>query len=292
MSRGYQLEDAPYIDYQLYELPGVPGTFRGPAVTSTDYIACVGAAQTFGRFALNPYPALLSSTLGIDALNLGRGGAGPTFPVSSPELLAYINRARLVVLQIFSGRSHSNSLFKTSNHGPNGTNLSNGKQCTAEEFYTWLLQQDLGLLRQIVAETRENYLASMEAVLLAIKPPTILFWYSVRPPAYQEKYQLPIHELLGEFPQFVNQAIVVQLQKQLRSCDRFVECVSRRGLPQSWPGPETKSLYPVRSPLPPSIKPVRTANLYYPSPEMHEEAAAALHPVCVELLQLPVSLLI
>src|SRR5437016_3173502 len=110
---GYQERDSHILDYDLYELPGVRpypgnGRFRGPRLASDRYIACVGAAQTFGCFCAEPFPFLLRQRLGMDALNLGYGGASPSFHASSPAIMDYINRARVVIVQILSGRSQSN----------------------------------------------------------------------------------------------------------------------------------------------------------------------------------------
>src|SRR5258706_2110901 len=115
---GYQERDRHIIDYDMYELPRVrphPGNgwFRGPPVTDNRYIAFVGGAQTFGCFAPYPYPILLSRRLGIQTLNLGYGGACPTYHTSNMPLMDYINRSCCVVVQIMSGRSQSNSKFRT-----------------------------------------------------------------------------------------------------------------------------------------------------------------------------------
>src|SRR5687768_12640927 len=111
---GYQARDYEIVDYQMYELPGTGLWLRGPileALSSGNYFTCVGAAQTFGCFCDAPYPQLLSQQLGIPALNLGYGGAGPQFFSSQNALVDYINGGKFLVLQAMSGRSQSNSLF-------------------------------------------------------------------------------------------------------------------------------------------------------------------------------------
>jgi len=79
----------------------------------------------------------------------------------------------------------------------------------------------------------------------------------------------------------VNREIVDRLR---RHADRYVECISRRGLPQPlfdrFGNPASfKLTFPADEQL------NRSENRYYPSPEMHEAAAALLAPVCRELLQ-------
>jgi hypothetical protein len=281
IGRGYQQQDAHLIDYELYQLPGIRGVFRGPPVSSDRYVACVGSAQTFGRFVETPYPKLISRALAIDALNLGRGGAGPTYPLGYPELLGYINRAQIVVVQLFSGRSQFNSLFHTLNHGMMGVNQADGREVSADVFYSWLQEQDEELIRKIVVETRTNYVQAMTDLLNAITAPKILFWFSVRTPDYQEQLRLSVHRLWGDFPHLVNREMVEQIR---RHCDAYVECISRRGLPQRLSRRSGDATGVKESSSPPSADALMTENTYYPSPEMHEDAAALLIPVCRTIL--------
>jgi hypothetical protein len=275
----YRQRDRHLIDYQTYQLDGAREEFRGPPVTGDAYVACVGASQTFGRFVQAPFPNLIARALGIEVLNLGRGGAGPTFPLGNPLLLERINHARAAVVQVFSARSQSNSLFQVLDHGMFGRGRGNPQPISAADFYTALLQEDEQLARQIVAETRANYVQSMTELLDAITVPKVLFWFSVRAPEYREQWRLPIHRLFGDFPQLVNREMVDQLRSH---SDRYVECVSRRGLPQPLPGPILSGA-PGTPPLPPGAE-AKTENRYYPSPEMHEEAAALLIPEVRALL--------
>jgi hypothetical protein len=280
VSRGYQQRDARFIDYELYELPGVNGVFRGPPVRSDSYIACLGAAQTFGRFVPLPFPRLIAGDLAIETLNLGRGGVGPAFPLSSPELMNYANRARAVIVQVFSGRSQSSSRFRLSGFGVTGVNLITGMESSVDEFFTWALENDSQLAREIVIETREAYLRNMERLLDLIRPPKILLWFSVREPDYQESYEMPLPRLFGDFPHLVNRPMVDRLRTR---CDIYVECVSRRGLPQLIFDRDTVGDSTANGSHAPEN--IIARNQYYPSPEMHEDAATLLAPACRELLK-------
>jgi hypothetical protein len=279
---GYQQTDAHIVNYEMYPLPGVErGYFRGPPVRGEEYVACVGAAQTFGRFVQRPFPHLLSRALEMEALNLGRGGAGPTYPLADPILLRYINRARLVVVQVLSGRSQSNSVFHTINHGMVGTNVLNGCKMDAGEFYTWLLQQDRSFAQRIVAETREIYVSAMTELLAAIKPPKILLWFSTRTPEYEEQWELPAWRLMGAFPQLVNRTMIEQLRGH---AEAYVECVSTRGSPQPIVDLNgNPSSFRVQEAGKTEVV-MKTHNSYYPSPQMHEDAAGLLIPACRALL--------
>jgi hypothetical protein len=280
--RGYQQTDAHIVKYKMYKLPGVEGGyFRGPPLRSDEYIACVGAAQTFGRFVQLPFPQLIARALGIDSLNLGRGGAGPAYPLSNPALLQYINGAKLVIVQVYSARSQSNSVFRTINHGMVGTNLLTGTEMDAGEFYTWLLGQNRDFVQKVIAETRENYVTAMTDLLAAITPPKILLWFSTRVPEYQERWELPIWRLFGAFPQLLNRSMIERLRDR---ADQYVECVSTRGSPQPIIDLNgNPSSFRVQLAGRSEVV-MKTQNQYYPSPEMHEDAAQLLIPACQDLL--------
>ena len=284
---GYQQRDKEIIDYQMFELPGVrphpgDGMFRGPRPSSDTYIACVGAAQTFGCFCEDPFPVLLAQRLGVETLNLGSGGAAPTFHNSNSALMGYINNARLVIVQVLSGRSQSNSMFRLTHHGMEGERVSDGLRMTAEEFFEELLKSAPESVPQIVRETRQNYVRDMCRLLQDIAPPKILFWFSVRTPEYAEECALPVWKLWGAFPQFINREMIDQIKTY---ANEYVECVTDRGLPQPLvtrdgkPAQVTHSYNLVKEKVT-----VESYNRYYPSPEMHQDAANLLEPVCRKLL--------
>lgn len=293
MGKFYQDWDIEIIDYDMYTLQGLE--LRGPKLAQADYIAYLGAAQTFGRYCCKPFPTLLGQQLQLGTLNLGSGGKGPQYYLQNPQTLDLVNSAQLAVVQVMSGRSISNSLFESTRGGRSGIRRSNGKKTTSNIiFYELISGQDKrgldpNFLQQLVEETRENYVAAMVELLENIKVPTILLWFSVRSPEYQEIYPavLPrkinrwleqvsngkiglwrrrhetrVEKFLGDFPHLVNQSMVEQIRQH---CDRYVEYVGGTGLPQPLNTYGGKSLAP---------------NIYYPSPEMHQEVYHKLLPVC------------
>jgi len=274
---GYARRDWRIVDYQLERLRGTNLKFRGPIprqLEADSYIACIGAAQTFGCFTARPFPALLAERLGMATLNLGYGGAGPSFFLNNERLLDVVNGARLVVVQVMSARSETNSEFESE-----GLEYlrrrSDGQKVGAVSAYNELIRREaffhirVGLsrgmavylspptrLRKLVAETRENWIRSYD---------------------YRERYH-SVLGLFGEFPQLVNGSMVLAVRQM---SDAYVECVSRRGLPQvlvdRFTGrPTSVDLRDDR----PDLKATWKRNRYYPSPEMHEDAAAALEHAC------------
>lgn len=288
MAGAYADTDDEVVDYQIYCLDAelidrqtdTALLLRGPRPQSlgkAQYFVCIGAAQTFGRFCERPYPTLLQERLGVSVLNLGRGGAGPSFfSISDLRLLHYINNARFVIIQIMSGRSESNSLFESRGLGYY-TRVSDGTGIGCDEaFKELLLTRDKVFIKKIVHETRENWLISFKCLLEAIKVPKILFWFSTRRPHYKEEY-LSIPKLFSEFPQLVNSLMVRHLKNY---ADAYVECVSSRGLPQILTSRFTG--YPTT--IQDAWGGAWTENWYYPSPEMHLDGADALERVCKKYL--------
>jgi hypothetical protein len=84
-------------------------------------------------------------------------------------------------------------------------------------------------------------------------------------------------------PQLVNREMVDEIR---RHADDYVECVSSRGLPRKLLDRNGRPVAVARNyNLWRPERPQRYfEDSYYPSPEMHEEAAAALMPACRRLL--------
>jgi hypothetical protein len=308
---GYQRRDAEVVDYRMYELAGTRLSFRGPApdtLASGEYFTCIGAAQTFGCFCERPFPALLAEQLGLPALNLGYGGAGPEFFDRHESLDRYINGGKFLVLQVMSGRSQSNALFdcrgleylvRRSDGAAvsaydgywdllNGVPAAKGRALWRRVSRRVLPRLVLPRLlaaprvRRVVDETRRGWVDAYNRLLARVEVPVILFWFSKRAPAYAES-RASLDALFGEFPQLVNEAMVTQVRA---CCEAYVECVTRRGSPQPLRNRFTGAPVAVDPALdrPDLAGTAWTHNEYYPSPEMHADAATALRPVCARIL--------
>ena len=274
----YQERDHEIVDYELYRLPRTGHQLRGPEPESLEpgeYFTCVGAAQTFGCFCPRPYSSLLLERLDLPALNLGFAGAGPRFFLQEEGLLRYVNEGRFAIVQVMSGRSEDNSLFDTGGR-EYLVRRSDGQQIGAEPAYRELLETE-GIERAeaVVEETRANWVESFSRLLRAIEVPSILFWFSQRTPDYEESYS-DVHSLFGDFPQLVNRSMVERI-RQLG--DDYVECISARGLPQPLVSRFTgePAFVMHRADLGAGTQ---EYNTYYPSPEMHADAADALLEIC------------
>lgn len=286
----YAERDREIVDYQAFRLPGA-GRLRGPAPSTVEpgeYFTCVGAAQTYGCFCEKPYPTLLGERLGVPALNFGFAGAGPRLFLQDDERartrLEYVNRGRFAVVQVMSGRSEDNSRFES-----RGVELltrrADGERVGAAPAYAELLQNESPeTVAEIVAETRANWVKSFTAMLELIEVPTILFWFSKRGPDYEESYS-HVDALFGEFPQLVNRAMIDSVR---RFSDDYAECISTRGSPQRLLSRFTGEpvSFTRRADLGGDTQ---EFNTYYPSPEMHVDAADALAGPCRTFAELGAS---
>lgn len=275
----YQVVDQEIIDYQLTRLPGTEFAVRAPLPSRLDggvpFICALGAAQTFGRFAERPFLKLLGDRLGVETLNLGSAGAGPRHYLQRPKVLEIVNRSRVVVLQVMSGRSVSNSYFENVNAGSlrPRTAPKDEKPRHAEVAYTELFEtKGEDFVRSLIAETRRNYVNEYIELIRAIRAPIILFWFSRRTADYTEIYVRGVDRasggFLGDFPQLVNSAVLERVRAHVKN---YVECVTSRGMPQLLRNRTTGEVVDL------GIAPRYPGhNNYYPSPEMHEDAAAML----------------
>jgi hypothetical protein len=138
-------------------------------------------------------------------------------------------------------------------------------------------------LRNLVAETRQNWANNYRLLLGQIIVPTILFWFSKRGPDYKEKYT-NVGSLFGEFPHLVNCNVLNKVKKY---SDYYVECMSRRGSPQLLISRFTGKLTTIDPALDRKDLGGKlwTHNEYYPSPEMHLDAADVLERVCRDVIK-------
>jgi LPS sulfotransferase NodH len=270
----YQELDRASFDYELQTLPDIPlETFRGPVFDPTrPYVACIGAAQTFGRFCAKPYPSILSAKCDFQFLNLAVGGAGPRL-FASAGYLTYLNNAEFVIVQVLAGRSEGNSLFdNTGTGGLFGFRLKDNKRMRFEDFLSDLVEtQSADVVAQVVRETQSNYVKSYVRLLNQIHRPKVLLWISNRRPDHPEDLTW---RTLGAYPHLVNRAMLNEIR---RYGDVYVECVSTAGVPQE--------LWEADKPIDGAeLEQGKLMNYYYPTPAMHIEVAEALEPICRHFL--------
>ncbi len=281
MSEFYQKADLDFIDYKMYELPGIKGMWRGPTCQEKlrigQYTTCLGAAQTFGRFCEHPYPELLSEELKFPVVNLGAGGVGASnFLI--PELIKFVNNGSFCIIQVMSGRSAPNCYFNSLS-GQNAFGLDKrnlGPAAFAAKVIQYCIDnKSEQFVKNLVAEMRWAWIRQMFLLAKRIKVPKILVWFSTRLP----DYSLEVKDLSslngGSYPQYIDQQTLLQV---IPYFDYFVECVSSKGKPHY--------LYSQEEIVKLNMGNEKwvSENKYYPTPQMHIDVQKALYPVCSHLI--------
>lgn len=274
----------PFIDYQLYRFGRTRQTFRGPQPDFRGrYVACLGSAHTFGRFAEQPYPALLSAP-GLPAANLGTDGAGPGFFLQDPEILRVASNAEVCVVQAMSAIALSNRMYavrpRRNGRLHDVSDLMRGifpevdfsRFVFVRGMLTHLAEIDPNRFRLVENEIKNAWIGRMHSLLSLIETRTILFWFSVRAP--QEMGATAVDRCAMRYPEYVDRAMIEAVTP---AANAYIECTSHVGLPQDL----TRDGAPVM--FRPSGEPI-TVNDELPSPEMHATAAAALQPEIARLL--------
>ena len=304
MSLGYQRRDRDVVDYALWRATRDGEHLRGPPPPSLapgSYFACIGAAQTFGCLVERPWPALLAARIGLPALNLGVAGAGPRLFLEA-RWRPLLDGAAFVVFQVMSGRSADCSRFASGGR-ERLTIRADGRTLGADQAWREALFADVerrrnpivrGVLnrvhacfgrraiRRLVEETQADWVASVQALLDVTRAPKLVLWFSKRAPRHRPRFH-SVPALFGEFPQLVDERMLAAICSR---ADGLVSCVSSRGSPQPLRDRKTGALVVVHpadagSGEDPHV--VWTHNAYYPSPEMHEDAAEALVAPCLAL---------
>jgi len=303
----YQQRDIDLVDYAEFSLPDCPVRFRGPAldpraVAQGSYFTCLGAAQTYGCFVERPFPQILAKRIGLDALNLAVGGAGPGFYLQYPALIEAMNRGRFVVLQCMAARHESNSRFVADGYVEFVTDRVHGDSVDSGTAWRRIIDEEVDDAPRYVAESRASWIETMRRLVDAITVPVVFFWFSRREPDYQidwpaireQKRQRELGKftghfidgLSGDFPHYVDGPTA---RAGAAMCDAEVSCLSQRGMGAPLINRLTgKPIDPADyAGAGPEYQALRAGkNLYYPSSEMHEDAAGALLPVVRALLKL------
>lgn len=246
----YQSQDKKFVNYQQYQLDG-RFYFRGPKPDlSRPYICFIGSAHTLGRFCTSPFAQQVANHFGRECLNLGHGGADPTFFLDN-DLLRYANRAEWTIVQVMSARSSGNSMFQ-SDHGTRH-GFASGERTVADAIWNnESTDLQANELRRLLQESQANYVANMRTLLSKLKSKTLLVYFSKfrpQPEQQQEASCLQGGKAVGQFPHFVTAEMIERFSSRVP----FLEIVTQAGSPQ--------------------LLPNGRRDFYYPSPEMHSVAA-------------------
>lgn len=269
--------DRDVVDYPYEEIGARFAVRRANAkpVPAVPDICIVGAAGCFGRFAKEPFADIVARRTGFAVANLGFGGARPEAYLSDPVLMERIEQAGTVIVELMSGRGYENDMLRSTSpilnsvevkpaYRPLLPNLDFDQHIFVdwvwERAFKHLPPEDVeGLIAQSSAQLERDLKALLDAA-----PNAILFHFA----------QTPLPETVTRetyaFPHLVTQAMAERLSTDYELCS----VVSTAGVPSPLINRHTGAPEPLMKGWPDP-----TVNAYYPTPEMHREAAEALIPI-------------
>jgi hypothetical protein len=277
----YTPRDHEIVDYRFYQTPAVPRIlFRGPPLprkTGGDFFTCLGAAQTLGVYVQRPFPTIVSEATGLPVWNAGIGGANPDFLDRHPEIIDIANKGRFVVLQIMSARGESNARLSSTPQIELVRDNRRGDTVRTPVAWGRIMEEEPDALEHYIRQSQMSWIENYRKLLDRITVPVLLFWFSPK----NRKLPLELSKpsggagLLDRYPQFVEGLMVSAIRPKAQG---FAACTSDRNtghqLVSRFTGKPVVSDY---AKLGGRAEPIReTHNSYYPSPEMHEDAGAAL----------------
>jgi Domain of unknown function (DUF6473) len=252
-------------------------TFRGPQRDLTrEYLVSLGGTETYGRFVISPYPALVEEVLGIPMANLACQNAGPDVYLSDRAVLDVAAEGHLAVVQLTGAQNLTNRYYTVH---PRRNDRFIAATPLLRQLYREVDFTEIHFTRHlikalasrgpdrfgpIVAEVQALWLQRMKAVLNRLPPRRILLWMAdCPPPAAGEIAE-------GAFaPWLVDQAMIKAL---MPSATAYVEhIVSPAALKE---GVQSMRFSPADE----------VAAQELPNAAAHQEAADALMPVIERLL--------
>lgn len=87
-------------------------TYRGPRRDLTgEYMVTLGGTETYGRFVIAPYAALIEERLGLPVANLGCQNAGPDVYLCDRGAIEVAAEAHVAVLQVMGAQNLTNRYY-------------------------------------------------------------------------------------------------------------------------------------------------------------------------------------
>ncbi len=194
--------------------------FRGPERDlDGDYTLFVGGTETYGKFLLSPFPALVEEATGTTCVNYGCINAGVDAFLSDATSLEIMRNAKTVVIQVMGAHNMSNRFYRV--HPRRNDRFLDAssvmktvfRDIDFTEFH--FTRHMLGTLcarapdrySMLRDELKQAWVARMRLLLNSIPGRTYLLWFSTQAPGGD-----PGFLGLGPDPVFVDRAMLDVLQ--------------------------------------------------------------------------------
>lgn len=273
----YEKLGATSLDYMPCRYGASKLLFRGPRRRlSGRYAAFLGGTETYGKFIVRPFPALIEARTGAKCVNLGWPNAGIDVFLHDPDVLAVASRAKLVVLQVPAAQNMSNRFYSVHPRrndrfveaSPMLRAIFREVDFTEFHFTRHMLRHlrhvapdRFGLVRD---ELQTAWIARMRLLLHQIGAPVALLWLSAHPPG--EEAECPD---ITEDPAFVTRAMLEALRPKVL---KVIEATASA----------TALAYGTNRMVFSEFEANAAAELL--GPAAHEEAADALNPLISEIV--------
>ncbi|MDT8854503.1 DUF6473 family protein [Paracoccaceae bacterium Fryx2] len=169
--------------------------FRGPCRDlERPYVAVLGGTETYGKFVVEPYPALVEAATGLRMVNLGCVNAGLDVYVNEPAVTDIAVKAQVTVVQIVGAQNLSNRFYAVHPRrndrflraSPLLRNLYREVDFTEFHFTRHMLQslQSVSAERfeTVAEELRSVWVARMTLLLERLPGKSLLLWLGAHPP--------------------------------------------------------------------------------------------------------------
>lgn len=282
----YTYRDHEVVDYRNYSLDSMPRIrFRGPrfdprAAEAKSFFTAFGSAHTLGVFSPVTYTEILAGKLGLNGWNVGVGGISASFYNRHPQIIEYANRGAFAIVQITAARLESNDRIQTTPAAQIVFDRKHGDFVSPELVWARIEKEEPENLAKYRAQSRTSWAAEHRKLLEALEVPTLLFWFSARPmqTTDSKETQQVGSTAVTAFPQYVDGTDIAKIEKL---ADGLAVCVTSRGADYPLTSRFTGEPVSVNHRLLPEGRGpasdlIDDRNSYYPSPEMHEDAAAVL----------------
>ncbi len=280
MTLNYQLESSHIADYDLYTLPGVDFTLRGPQWplhSSSQSISFLGAAQTFGAFCKYPFPNLLGEMLSARIFNYGRGGAGPGFYSNQKAVIENVNQTDCCIVQVMSARSSVKNSYMESVEGLTTVRMLKGAK-NGHRLQGHIAYRKLGdeLSRDdffaLIEETRKGFIEQCKVLAEQITVPKVLLYVGCDAPLKDLDFNSDwsTHNLVGLHPHMISERVMLEVSKYF---DDTVLVYGRTGSDKHMVNRFTGDYVSIKRSESYTVK---THNCYI-SPYLHMNAALSLY---------------
>lgn len=256
------------LDYFPYRLGRSRLMFRGPRPRIDGaYVAVLGGSETYGKFVIAPFPALLETRLGLPVVNFGCMHAGVSAFSDEDAVLAACAEAEVTVIQIMGAANMSNRLYSV--HPRRNDRFLKASAALrglypqvdfteynfTRHLLTALEASDASAFTAVRDELRDAWVGRMRLLVRKIGGRVVLLWMSHRRP--EDDGASPA----GGDPLFIDRAAIDALAGDVADIVEVVASDAARD-----EGLDHKVYAPMEAP----------AAMEVPGPRFHHEVATAL----------------